>query len=105
MIALIVHSCDFQLLSIQDIISPQEKDVFSCQFEEICMSTCEIIVKHSFLTSSLVGAFGEQCIMPTLRLASAIAENGPEKTHGMLANSGILLPAADMLRDALVGKF
>lgn len=42
--------------------------------------------------------------MPTLRLASAIAENGTEQTHQMLARSGILLPVADMLRDALVGE-
>ena len=43
--------------------------------------------------------------MPTLRLTSAIAENGPEHTHQKLARCGVLLPIADMLRDALVGKF
>jgi len=80
-----------------DMLSPEDKDVFSCQFEEVCLSTCEIITKSSFLASCLVGAYGEGSIMPTLRLASTIAENGPESTHQMLA------PVADMLRDALVG--
>jgi hypothetical protein len=87
------------------MLSPEDKDVFSCQFEEVCLSTCEIITKSSFLASCLVGAYGEGSIMPTLRLASTIAENGPESTHQMLARSGVLLPVADMLRDALVGKF
>ena len=89
---------------IKDIISPEDKDVFSCQSEEVCFSTCEIITKSSFLASCLVGAYGEGSIMPTLRLASAIAENGTKQTHQMLARSGILLPVADMLRDALVGE-
>lgn len=87
---------------IQDILQPEDKDVFSCQFEEICLSTCEIITKQSFLTSCLVGAYGEGSVMPTLRLVSAIAENGPERTHQLLANSGIIVSTADMLRDALV---
>lgn len=42
--------------------------------------------------------------MPTIRLASAIGENGPESTHQLLARSGILSPVSDMLRDGLVGK-
>lgn len=98
---LISHT--YYVLLIQDILQPEDKDVFSCQFEEICLSTCEIITKQSFLTSCLVGAYGEGSVMPTLRLTSAIAENGPERTHQLLANSGILVSTADMLRDALVG--
>ena len=83
-------------------MSPEEKDVFSCQFEEICISTCDMITKNSFLATCLVGAYGEGSIMPTIRLASAIGENGLETTHQLLARSGILSPIADMLRDALV---
>ena len=89
----------------KDMLSPEEKDVFSCQFEEVCISACDIVTKNSFLASSLVGAYGEGSIMPTIRLASAIAENGPERTHQLLARCGVLLPVSDMLRDALVGEF
>ena len=64
-----------------------------------------MITKNSFLATCLVGAYGEGSIMPTIRLASAIGENGPEKTHQLLARSGILSPIADMLRDALVCKW
>lgn len=42
--------------------------------------------------------------MPIIRLVSAIAENGPQRSHQMLANNGILLPISDMLRDALVSE-
>ena len=89
---------------VKNSLLPEEKDVFSCQFEEVSMSACEIITKNSFLVPCLVGAYGEGSVMLTLRLISAIAECGPERCHQMLAGSGILLPIADMLRDALVGK-
>ncbi len=91
-----------RLFFSQKGLSPEDKDVFSCQFEEICNSTCEMITKDSFLATCLVGAYGEGAIMPTIRLASAIGENGPESTHQKLARCGILSPLADMLRDALV---
>lgn len=82
-----------------------EKDVFSCQFEDICTSTCDVVSKGSFLPSALVGAYGEGIVMPTLRLLSTIAENGSAKViFQQIVRSGVLLPVTDMLRDAMVGK-
>jgi len=102
--------CSFSSINLEgdkavlqiDMLTPEEKDVFTCQFEEICVSTCDILTKSSFLASCLVGVSGEGSIMPMLRLISAIAENGPERSDQMLARSGALLPVADMLRDAMV---
>jgi hypothetical protein len=80
-----------------------EKDVFSCQFEDICTSTCDVVSKGSFLPSALVGAYGEGIVMPTLRLLSTIAENGSAKViFQQIVRSGVLLPVTDMLRDAMV---
>jgi len=85
-------------------LGTKEKDVFSTQFEEICLSASEIISKNSFLPSALVGAFGEGSVMPTLRIVSTVAENGASKSiHKQLVRSGVLLPLTDMLRDAMNG--
>lgn len=69
-----------------------------------CISVCDVITKNSFLSSALVGIFGEGSVIPVLRLVSAIAEMGPETVHADLAQTGFLVPITDMLRDAVVGK-
>lgn len=101
-----VFKNSFACIDLSQGLGAKEKDVFSIQFQEICLSACEIISKNSFLPSALVGAFGEGAVMPTLRLVSAIAENGStQRVHQQLVRSGVLLPVTDMLRDAMNGKF
>lgn len=86
-------------------LGSKEKDVFSTQFQEICVSASEIISKNSFLPSALVGAFGEWAVMPTLRMVATIAENGSSKrVQQQIVRSGVLLPLTDMLKDAMTGK-
>jgi hypothetical protein len=86
-------------------LGTKEKDVFSTQFEEICVSASDIISKNSFLPSTLVGAFGEGSVMPALRLVSTVAENGHcKRVNQQLVRSGVLTPLTDMLRDAMNSK-
>ena len=59
----------------------------------------------SFLPSMLVGGFGEGSVLPALRLAMAMAQNGSMNLLPRLAQCGILIPVGDILRVALVGEF
>ena len=51
----------------------------------------------------LVGGFGTNTAIGSLRLALAIAQNGGREQHAKLAMSGILVPISDALRSALSG--
>ncbi len=83
-----------------------EKDIFSCQFEDVCTSACDVVSKNNFLAPALVGAYGEGIVMPTLRLLSTIAANASsKKIHKQIVRSGALLPVTDILRDAMVGEY
>jgi len=86
------------------LLSPSKKNNgnFIGQVQMASVSVCDVITKNSFLPSTLVGVMGEGCVIPVLRLAAAIAENGPESVHGELAQTGFLVPITDMLRDAVV---
>jgi hypothetical protein len=87
-------------------IGAAEKDIFSTQFQEICISASDIISRHSFLPSALVGSLGEGVILPTLRILSTVAENSSTTSvHQQIIRSGVLLPLTDMLKEAMNGKF
>jgi len=83
-------------------IGSTEKDIFSTQLQEICISTCDVISKNSFLPAALVGSFGEGAILPTLRVLSTVAENSSTTSvHRQIIRSGVLLPVTDMLKEAM----
>jgi len=81
---------------------PNKNHEYLSQVQMACISVCDVITKNSFLSSALVGIFGEGSVIPVLRLVSAIAEMGPDTVHADLAQTGFLVPITDMLRDAVV---
>jgi len=83
-------------------VSSKKGHEYLSQVQMASISVCDVITKNSFLSSALVGMFGEGSVIPVLRLVSAIAEMGPETVHADLAQTGFLVPITDMLRDAVV---
>lgn len=84
------------------LVSSKKNHEYLSQVQMASISVCDVITKNSFLSSALVGMFGEGSVIPVLRLVSAIAETGPETVHADLARTGFLVPITDMLRDAVV---
>mmetsp|Transcript_62300 Transcript_62300/g.94080 ORF Transcript_62300/g.94080 Transcript_62300/m.94080 type:complete len:2134 (+) Transcript_62300:145-6546(+) len=81
-------------------------DEFEPRRREVCKVACDIVVRGartgpSFLPTLLVGGFGEESVMSSLRLALAVAQNGNATEHSKLASSGIIVPVSDLLRTAL----
>jgi hypothetical protein len=52
----------------------------------------------------LVGALGEACIVPMLRLSHAVAINGVELCVGLI-RVGILNPLSDLFKSSMSGKY
>jgi hypothetical protein len=81
-------------------------DQYVARRSEICKVACDVVVRGArsgpaLLPTMLVGGFGEMCVVASLRLALAIAQNGTKDQHAKLATSGILVPISDSLRAAL----
>ena len=73
---------------------------------EASAAACNILTggkKHlaAVLPAMLIGGFGEKTATASLRLALAITKNGNLQQHAKLAASGILVPIADFLQNAL----
>lgn len=54
------------------------------------------------LPSMLVGSYGEASVLPAMRLALALVQNGPMNVHAQVGQSGILIPITDILKNALI---
>lgn len=91
-------------IDLQTACLPEAKEQFWNQFDEACTTTCNVLTMNSSLPSLLVGAYGEESVMPTLRLALATVENSLEGAGEKLARSGVIVPLSDILKDALSGK-
>lgn len=79
------------------------QDEFSARKEQTCVAAATVVFHHSrknILPSMLVGAFGEGCISPALRLALSIALYGPVDIRPKLAMC--LIPVCDILTEVLV---
>lgn len=50
----------------------------------------------------LVGSYGEESVLPAMRLALALVQNGPMNVHAQVGQSGILIPITDILKNALI---
>jgi hypothetical protein len=94
---------DNKMIASKYSCTKKENDVFLDQFSEICIALSSVLLKmHSFITSALVGAFGEGSVMPMLRLLSVIALNGNVEVVQQLSRSGIILPLCDMIKGATI---
>ena len=94
-----------RFLSQKTTCLPEAKENFWNQFDEACTTACNVLTMNSSLPSLLVGAYGEESVMPALRLALATVENSLEGVGEKLARSGVIVPLSDLLKDALSGKF
>ena len=89
-----------------DAFLAERSDNFESRRREVCKVSCDIVIRGarsgpSLLPTMLVGGFGEDAVMSSLRLALAIAQNGSKTEHSKLASSGIIVPVSDLLRTAL----
>jgi len=84
----------------------REEASFRQRRREASAAACDILTagkKHlaAVLPAMLIGGFGEKTATASLRLALAITQNGNLQQHAKLAASGILVPIADFLQNAL----
>ena len=93
-------------VSMQESFLSVRTDAYVSRRNEICKVACDVVVRGgrqspALLPTMLVGGFGEDAVLSSLRLALAIAQNGTKDQHAKLALSGILVPISDSLRSAL----
>jgi len=99
-----VESIEF--LEADAAATSREEAAFRQRRREASAVACDILTaskKHlaAVLPAMLVGGFGEKTATASLRLALAIAQNGNLQQHAKLAASGILVPIADFLQNAM----
>ena len=62
------------------------------------------IDQDQLVPAVLIGTLGGSCVLPMLRLAHAIASNGPAQLRGELIRTGVLVPVADILQTSASGE-
>jgi hypothetical protein len=87
-------------------LAERKADNFEGRRREVCKVACDIVIRGarsgpSLLPTLMVGGFGEDAVMSSLRMALAVAQNGSGTEHSKLASSGIIVPVSDLLRTAL----
>ena len=89
-----------------DFTVPPEDD-FSERRRDACVATTAFMMgsggdASAALPSMLVGSYGEDSVLPALRLTLALVQYGPMNIHARLGQSGILIPIADTLKNSLI---
>eukprot|EP00957_Ditylum_brightwellii_P134797 10277234-Ditylum_brightwellii.AAC.2 len=88
----------------QDDFGLTSEDDFSSRRHDACAAACDVLASdassNSFLPTVVIGGFGEGSVLSALRLVLAIVQNGPIHLRPKLAESGVLIPLSDILRNA-----
>jgi hypothetical protein len=93
-----------QVFKASDFAIPPE-DEFTSRRRDACVAVCAFMMgtdSSAALPSMLVGSYGEESVLPAMRLALALVQNGPMNVHAQVGQSGILIPITDILKNALI---
>jgi len=84
---------------------PARKDIYSHRRSALSALACDVLINAKpapvLLPTMLVGGFGHESVASSLGLVLAVVQNEEKASHLKLTQSGILVPAADLLKSAL----